>query len=70
MACDICGDNDKPITDLRDGYKSTLVKQVCRECEKDLNKVLSRMHDSLLTGMKKMLKNYMLRRRTKLFKVK
>lgn len=37
MSCDICGKNDKPLVDLRDGYKTDDIKQICPECESVVN---------------------------------
>lgn len=42
MACDICGDNTRPLHDLRSVYQTAEVKQVCGGCEAAINKRLSR----------------------------
>ena len=43
MACDICKSNAKQLVDLREIYQSDKVKQVCPDCEKVLNKELSKI---------------------------
>lgn len=43
MACDICGNNTKPLAELREIYQTEAVKQVCPDCNKVLDKELSRI---------------------------
>lgn len=40
MACDICGENGKPLVDLLPAYQTEKVKQICPECEKTINNQL------------------------------
>jgi hypothetical protein len=43
MACDICRNNTKSLTDLREIYQTDAVKQVCPDCVKVLDTELSRI---------------------------
>lgn len=45
MACDICGNNTKPLEPLREIYQTAEVKQVCPDCTKVLNKELRKIQD-------------------------
>lgn len=40
MSCDICGANDKPLTNLLDTYRTKEIAQICPECEKIVNRKL------------------------------
>lgn len=37
MACDICGDNNGSLTDLKSEYQTDKIKQVCSPCLRILN---------------------------------
>lgn len=50
MACDICGCNNKPLSDLLDNYQTEDIKQVCPECGEILNKQLRKIK-RLTTGL-------------------
>lgn len=43
MACDICGKNTNPLADLLDVYQTEEIRQVCRDCEKAINRQLSKV---------------------------
>lgn len=43
MACDMCGKRGVGLVILNDGYQTDEVKDICRECEKSLERHLSRM---------------------------
>lgn len=47
MACDICKNNTKSLTDLREIYQTDAVKQVCPDCNKVLDKELSKIQSAV-----------------------
>ena len=46
MACDICGNNSKPLENLRDIYQTDTIKQFCPDCEKVVSKELSKIQSA------------------------
>ena len=59
MACDICGNNSKPLTDLREIYQTSEIKQICTDCEKVVNKKNSELLTFVLKLRSSWLKKFM-----------
>ena len=59
MACDICGNNSKPLTDLREIYQTREIKQICTDCETVVNKKNSELLTFVLKLRSSWLKKYM-----------
>ena len=47
MACDICKNNTKSLVDLREIYQTEEVRQVCPDCNKVLDKELSKIQSAV-----------------------
>ena len=47
MACDICKNNTKSLFDLREIYQTEEVRQVCPDCNKVLDKELSKIQSAV-----------------------
>lgn len=48
MACDICKNNTKSLVDLREIYQTEEVRQVCPDCNKVLDKELSKIQSAVV----------------------
>ena len=59
MACDICGNNSKPLTDLREIYQTREIKQICTDCETVVNKKNSELLTFVLKLRSSWLKKFM-----------
>ena len=59
MACDICGNNSKPLTDLREIYQTSEIKQICTDCEAVVNKKNSELLTFVLKLRSSWLKKFM-----------
>ena len=59
MACDICGNNSKPLTDLREIYQTREIKQICTDCETAVNKKNSELLTFVLKLRSSWLKKFM-----------
>jgi len=43
MACDICGKTGTSLSDLRSAYATSDIKSICPDCEKVVNRQLSKI---------------------------
>ena len=59
MACDICGNNSKRLTDLREIYQTSEIKQICTDCETVVNKKNSELLTFVLKLRSSWLKKFM-----------
>lgn len=59
MACDICGRNDKELTDLLEGYRTENIKQLCPSCEKIINDHLWKIRAVTMNINRSLLKRFM-----------
>lgn len=64
MSCDLCKCiTDKALNPLRDQYKTEHVKQVCDDCERDINKHLYKVRGVTTNLMYVLMRKYIANRR-------
>lgn len=68
MACDICGKIGTPLNDLREIYQTDVIKSICPDCEKVVNKQLDSIQS--MTGRMScaLLKRFMSERKERITK--
>ena len=63
MSCDICGAKGTSLADLRDGYKTAEIQQVCPDCEKVINGHVWKVRAMLDGTLKTLMRRFMARRK-------
>lgn len=62
--CDICHKETRDLADLREGYKTDDVQQICRTCERSVNDHLWKIRAVTDGFLKTAIKRFMENRRT------